>query len=90
VVQLPSLRLWLQSTSLLAVLAGYTLLLVLNQALAGLQRVRSHQDLVSQLSARVSPDHSRPLPGLAVETLPGYSQLAPQLRALMVHPGRSG
>jgi two-component system, OmpR family, sensor kinase len=77
--QLPSLRLWLQSTSLLAVLAGYTLLLVLNQALAGLQRVRSHQDLVGQLTARVSPDHRRSLPGLAVETLPGHSQLAPQL-----------
>ena len=76
---LPSLRVWLQSTSLLAVLAGYTLLLVLNQALAGLQRVRSHQDLVSQLTARLSPDHSRPLPGLAVETLPGHSQLTPQL-----------
>ena len=76
---MPSLRVWLQSTSLLAVLAGYTLLLVLNQALAELQRVRSHQDLVSQLAARLSPDHNRPLPGLAVETLPGSSQLAPQL-----------
>ncbi len=76
---LPSLRVWLQSTSLLAVLAGYTLLLVLNQALADLQRVRSHQDLVSQLTARLSPDHNRPLPGLAVETLPGHSQLTPQL-----------
>jgi len=76
---LPSLRVWLQSTSLLAVLAGYTLLLVLNQVLAGLQRVRSHQDLVSQLTARVSPDQHRPLPGLTVETLPGQTQLAPQL-----------
>ena len=77
--QLPSLRLWLQSTSLLAVLAGYTLLLVLNQVLADLQRVRSHQDLVGQLTARVTADRHRPLPGLAVETLSGHSQLAPQL-----------
>lgn len=76
---LPSLRVWLQSTSLLAVLAGYTLLLVLNQVLADLQRVRSHQDLVGQLAARVSPDQQRRLPGLAVETLPGQTQLPPQL-----------
>ena len=47
--------------------------------MAALQRVLSYQDLVSQLSTRVSPDHSCPLPGLAVETLPGHSQLAPQL-----------
>ena len=76
---LPSLRIWLQSTSLLAVLAGYTLLLVLNQVLADLQRVRSHQELVGQLAARVSPDQQRRLPGLAVETLSGQTQLAPQL-----------
>jgi two-component system, OmpR family, sensor kinase len=76
---LPSLRVWLQSTSLLAVLAGYTLLLVLNQALAGVQRVRSHQDLVGQLTASIRPHSHRPLPGLAVETVPGHRQLLPQL-----------
>ena len=50
---LPSLRLWLQSTSLLAVLAGYALLLVLNQALSQAQRVKAHKELVSQIAGSI-------------------------------------
>ena len=42
---LPSLRLWLLSTSVLTVIAGYTLLLVLNGSINAQQRQRQHQRL---------------------------------------------
>ena len=42
---LPSLRLWLLSTSVLTVIAGYTLLLVLNGRINAQQRQRQHQRL---------------------------------------------
>ncbi|MDA7677223.1 HAMP domain-containing histidine kinase [bacterium] len=42
---LPSLRAWLQSTAVLTVVAGYTVLLVLNGALSDLQRHQQHQRL---------------------------------------------
>ncbi len=43
------LGLWLQSASLLAVLAGYAVLLVLNQSLSILQRHQAHRYLVDQV-----------------------------------------
>ncbi len=50
---LPSLRNWLQSSSLLAVVAGYTLLLVINSSFADAQRHRDHRQLVEALSLEV-------------------------------------
>ena len=46
-----SLRLWLQSSSVLAVLAGYALLVGVNLALTGLDRRQAHQDLGAQIGA---------------------------------------
>ena len=43
----------LQSTSLLAVLAGYVLLLAANHGLASLQRRQAHQQLLSELQAQL-------------------------------------
>ncbi|MCP9777021.1 MULTISPECIES: cell wall metabolism sensor histidine kinase WalK [unclassified Cyanobium] len=53
-MRISPLRLWLQSTSLLAVLAGYSLLLLFNQGLAGLQRGTAHQQLVQQLETTLA------------------------------------
>ena len=50
---LPSLRLWLQSTTLLAVIAGYALLLGVNRSLNQAQRLDDHRQLVEAL--RSSP-----------------------------------
>ena len=50
---LPSLRLWLQSTTLLAVIAGYALLLGVNRSLNQAQRLEDHRQLVEAL--RSSP-----------------------------------
>ena len=50
---LPSLRLWLQSTTLLAVIAGYALLLGVNRSLNQAQRLEDHRQLVEAL--RTSP-----------------------------------
>lgn len=47
---LPSLRLWLLSSSVLSVVAGYTLLLGINGALASKQRLAAHQALVQSLA----------------------------------------
>jgi two-component system, OmpR family, sensor kinase len=52
-MRISPLRLWLQSTSLLAVLAGYSLLLLLNQGVAGLQRRLAHEQLVGELVAEL-------------------------------------
>ena len=53
-MRISPLRLWLQSTSLLAVLAGYGLLLLFNQQLAGLQRTAAHRQLTDQLVAELT------------------------------------
>ena len=47
---LQSLRAWLQNTALLTVIAGYTVLLVVNGALADWQRRQNHQRLVAALA----------------------------------------
>ena len=51
---LPSLRAWLQNTALLTVIAGYTVLLVVNGALADWQRRQNHQRLVAALAQQSS------------------------------------
>ena len=53
-----SLRRRLQSTSLLAVLAGYVLLLAANHALASLQRRQAHQQLLAELQAKLTAQAS--------------------------------
>ena len=81
------LRLWLQSTSLLAVLAGYGLLLLFNQQLAGLQRSAAHLQLTDQLVAELTSrarkiSQLQPLfdaallPGLRLQLLRAHSQAA--------------
>ena len=74
-VRISLLRLWLQSTSLLAVLAGYSLLLLFNQQLAGLHRNAAHRKLAEQLAAELSSRASerRQLqPLLEAALLPGW------------------
>lgn len=46
-----SLRGWLQSSALLAVLAGYAVLLMVNQSLSSVQRRQGHQQLVDALKS---------------------------------------
>ena len=46
---LPSLRVWLQSTSLLAVVAGYAALFAFGTSLAEVERSERHQRLVDQI-----------------------------------------
>ena len=66
---LPSLRLWLQSSSLLAVVAGYSLLFAVSRGIAEADRLDRHQQLVGTLSRELeSGQLSLPLPsGLGVE-----------------------
>lgn len=47
---LRSLRLWLQSSSLLAVLAGYVLLLAVGAGLSGLERRQAHRQFVQAIA----------------------------------------
>ncbi|QNG27081.1 HAMP domain-containing sensor histidine kinase [Synechococcus sp. HK01-R] len=83
---LPSLRLWLLSTSVLTVIAGYTLLLVLNGSINAQQRQRQHQRLVQALVFRRSegslgPD-ALPLVGLESSLLPEGDEQKPVLDLL--------
>jgi len=80
----PSLRLWLQSASLLAVLAGYTLLLVLNQGVSSFQRLKAHHDLVLHLldATPVQLSHTKVLPGLIIQSVPRWERQEPTLLAL--------
>jgi signal transduction histidine kinase len=74
-VRISPLRLWLQSTSLLAVLAGYSLLLLFNQQMAGLHRNAAHRQLAEQFAAELSSRASerRQLePLLEAALLPGW------------------
>ena len=78
---LPSLRLWLQSSSLLAVLAGYVLLLAFNQVVNNLQRQKAHRELVSQIAQSLPAAATGwpALPGLEVQRLSGGRTVKPQL-----------
>ena len=79
---LPSLRLWLQSTVLLTVIAGYSLLFAVQTSLAERERQLLHQELVNQLveSYLQSWDaEALPLaPGLDLAVGPAGALLDPQ------------
>ena len=66
---LRSLRGWLQSTALLTVIAGYTLLLGLNGALSDLQRRQQHRHLIQALVEQASAGQPVPeaLNGVGLE-----------------------
>ena len=70
-MRISPLRLWLQSTSLLAVLAGYSLLLLANQRLAGTERCAAHRQTVQQLSTELErrAASSAQLPSLLASSL---------------------
>jgi len=57
---LRSLRGWLQSTAVLTVIAGYSLLLGLNSVLSDLQRRELHRDLIQTLVAQASAGQAVP------------------------------
>ncbi len=59
---LPSLRTWLQSTAVLTVVAGYSVLLVLNGALSDLQRRQQHEQLVQSLARQAAVAQLDPVP----------------------------
>ena len=87
---LPSLRLWLQSSSLLAVLAGYSLLFAVGRGIAEADRLNRHQQLAATLSRELeSGQLSLPLPsGLGVEArLSSATSEAPP--SLVVRPNGS-
>jgi two-component system OmpR family sensor kinase len=84
---LPSLRVWLQSTSLLAVVAGYIALLAFGSSMAEAERLQRHQRLVGQIQAGLRGGTlSLPLPpGFDVEAdlLPdGVAESVPILRPI--------
>ena len=82
-MRISPLRLWLQSTSLLAVLAGYSLLLLANQRLAGTERTAAHRQTVQQLSSELErrAASSAQLPSLLA------SSLLPDLRLSLMPAG---
>ena len=75
---------WLQSTALLTVVAGYTLLLVLSSAFADLQRRERHQRLVQALAQQVQAGRLDSVPlrsfGLEVTLLPFGPVVPPLLK----------
>ena len=84
---LPSLRVWLQSTSLLAVVAGYTALFAFGSFLADAERSERHQRLVHQIrSGLITGAMSLPLPqgfGVQAALVPGEARNAsPTLRLI--------
>ena len=84
---LPSLRVWLQSTSLLAVVAGYTALFAFGSALANAERSERHQLLVEQIRNGLNTGAlSLPLPqgfGVHAALVPGESRdQSPTLRLI--------
>tara|TARA_B100001063_G_C16714646_1_gene529977 strand:+ start:137 stop:1420 length:1284 start_codon:yes stop_codon:yes gene_type:complete len=78
---------WVQSTSVFSVIAGYIVLLMLYGALADQQRKQGHQQLVAALTQSIetagSQPSSLPLPGMGVQAslLPSSPNLLPQLQA---------
>jgi len=86
-----SLRLWLQSTTILAVLAGYTVLVVLTLSLNRIERRQAHQQLIDRISTALiqrvrTADQFTPvvsemlMPGLEVQLLPTGSEFEPRLQ----------
>ena len=76
---LPSLRIWLQSTSLLAVVAGYSLLLLIGSAFRQVDRQRDHQqvDALSEQLRRVPPQPIEQALGVEVSLLEPDSRSHP-------------
>ena len=78
---------WVQSTSVFSVIAGYIVLLMIYGALADQQRKQGHQQLVAALTQSIetagSQPSSVPLPGMGVQAslLPSSPNLLPQLQA---------
>ena len=75
---LPSLRLWLLSTSVLSVIAGYALLLALHSTISAKWRLNSHQQLVQAVVRR--PDAPAPL-GVELSLLPDGPEQSPWLQS---------
>lgn len=84
-----SLRAWLQSSALLVVLAGYAMLLFVNQGLASYQRRQGHQQLVESFKASMRKRGSIDLDrrnaefnslGLDLQLLPLTATHQPRLR----------
>jgi two-component system, OmpR family, sensor kinase len=86
-----SLRMWLQSTTVLAVLAGYTVLVVLTVSLNRIGRRQEHQLLIDRVSEALiqrmtsEKDFDRTIqellmPGLEVQLVPSLPETTPQLR----------
>ena len=78
---LPPLRLWLQSTTLLAVIAGYALLLGVNRSLNQAQRLDDHRQLVETLrtsgSALEQAQQADAAFGLVAQLVPAGAEKAP-------------
>ena len=78
---------WVQSTSVFSVIAGYIVLLMIYGALADQQRKQGHQQLVAALTQSIESVGSQPssvsLPGMGVQAslLPSSPNLLPQLQA---------
>ena len=81
---MPSLRIWLQSTALLTVIAGYAVLLAVHSAFATAQRNNNHQDLAASIARLLSLHSTAIAPPsntqLHVELQPAGPALAPQLQ----------
>ena len=82
---LPSIRLWLQSTSLLAVVAGYSLLLLVGGSIRRDARLREHQRLADALVAELrfepSPAEKLSFPGFQLFALNSGLPFPPRLEA---------
>lgn len=88
---LPSLRVWLQSTSLLAVVAGYVALFAFGSSLAQAERLERHQRLVAQIrGGLLNGSLSLPLsPGLGVEASLVHGELGADGPTLLFIDGAS-
>ena len=86
-----SLRLWLQTTTVLAVLAGYTLLVVMTVSLNRISRRQDHQFLIDRISVelvqrvRSAREFNAVvdrllLPGMEVQLVPAGPERPPRLR----------
>lgn len=86
-----SLRVWLQTTTVLAVLAGYTVLVVMTLSLSRISRRQEHQLLIDRISValiqRVGSAREfntvidrMLLPGMEVQLLPPGLEQLPRLR----------
>ena len=84
---LPSLQVWLQTTSVFSVIAGYIVLLVIHADFADLQRKQAHRQLVAALTQSVETAESQVFSvpwqgrGLQVSLMASGPKQEPQLQA---------